>query len=75
VKVFILRIVGTLSLALGVVGAFLPLLPSTCFILLSAWSFSKSSPRFHNWLVTQSPFSQSITNWHQHRVVEKKKNF
>ena len=68
-KVFILKLIGGVSLTLGVPGAFLPLLPSTCFILLATWAFSKSSPQFHNWLCYRSPFSDSIQNWQQHRTI------
>ena len=71
-KILILKLVGAVSLSLGVLGAFLPLLPSTCFILLATWAFSKSSPRFHTWLVVHSPFAESINNWQQHRVIPKK---
>ena len=70
-KIILLKILGSLALALGVLGAFLPLLPSTCFILLSAWSFSKSSPRFHAWLIQQSPFAHSIQSWQQNRSIPK----
>lgn len=66
---FIYNMIGSLSLAIGIVGAFLPLLPSTCFILLATWAFTKSSPKLHNWLYYHSPFSQSIQNWQQHRVI------
>jgi len=66
---FIYNTIGGISLAVGVVGAFLPLLPSTCFILLATWAFAKSSPTFHDWLYYKSPFSQSIQDWHEHRVI------
>ncbi len=71
-KNLILKVIGGISLMLGVLGAFLPLLPSTCFILLATWAFSKSSPRFHDWLYYDSPFSISIQNWQQHRTVPNK---
>ena len=71
-KIIILKVIGSVSLTLGVLGAFLPLLPSTCFILLATWAFSKSSPQFHAWLYYRSPFSVSIQNWQQQRVVSKK---
>lgn len=65
----IFNLIGSVSLGIGILGVFLPLLPSTCFILLSTWAFAKSSPTFHAWLYYQSPFAQSIQQWHQHRVI------
>lgn len=64
--------IGGVSLSLGILGAFLPLLPSTCFALLAAWAFAKSSPAFHAWLYHKSPFAKSIQNWQQHRVIPNK---
>lgn len=71
-KNFALRILGSISLALGVLGVFLPLLPTTCFILLSAWAFSQSSPKIYHWLCFQSPFASSIQDWKKHRIVPRK---
>ena len=71
-KNFALRILGSISLALGVLGVFLPLLPTTCFILLSAWAFSQSSPKIYHWLYYQSRFASSIQSWKKHRIVPRK---
>lgn len=56
---------GWLSLIFGIIGIFLPLLPTTPFVLLSAYCFSKSSPRLHHWLITQPRLRPMIQNWEQ----------
>lgn len=59
--------VGTLSIGLGVLGMFLPLLPTTVFLLLAAWCFSRSSPRFHAWLVNNRFLGSYISAYHEGR--------
>ncbi|MCX7553574.1 YbaN family protein [Marinicella sp. S1101] len=54
---------GIFSLALGILGVFLPLLPTTPFILLAAAAFAKSSPRLHDWLLNHRNFGKLIRNW------------
>ncbi len=46
-------LIGAVSLILGSIGIFLPILPTTPFILLSAYSFSKSNNKVYNWLLTR----------------------
>ncbi len=54
---------GWICVVLGVIGIFLPLLPTTPFILLAAWCFAKSSPRFHHWLISHPKLGPIIHTW------------
>ena len=60
---------GWLAIVLGTLGIVLPLLPTTPFVLLAAWCFARSSPRFHYWLLWKSPFGRYIRHWQQHRAM------
>ncbi len=62
-------LLGWLFFALGIVGVALPVMPTTPFMLLALWAFSKSSPRFHQWLYTHALFGPSLQQWQHHRVV------
>jgi uncharacterized membrane protein YbaN (DUF454 family) len=61
--------IGCLSLALGIVGIFLPLLPTTPFLILAAICFSKASPRLHQWLIHHPRLGPSIVAWQTRRVI------
>lgn len=52
-----------LSLATGIVGIFLPGLPTTVFILIAAWAAARSSPRLHAWLWRHRLFGPMLRNW------------
>ena len=59
----ILIFAGTVCVALGVLGMFLPLLPTTVFLLMAAYCYSRSSERFHTWLLTNKLFGPYIANY------------
>ncbi|OVE80468.1 hypothetical protein BVY02_00025 [bacterium J17] len=65
-------ILGVVSLALGILGAFLPVLPTTPFVLLSAYLFSTSSVRLHSWLIKNRYFGPAIRDWQNHRRIKTK---
>jgi len=56
-------ILGWISLGLGAVGAVVPLLPTTPFVLLAAWLFAKSSKRWHDWLRHNRVFGKTVRAW------------
>ncbi len=66
-----LLLAGWTSLALGVIGIFLPLLPTTPFVLLSAYCFSKSSPRLHQWLIQQPTLGPMIQDWERYGSISR----
>ena len=60
---------GWLNVGLGVVGAFLPVMPTTIFFIVALWAFSRSSLRFHGWLYNHPRFGPPLQAWHKHRVI------
>ncbi len=70
-RVFLIT-VGFISLALGIVGIFLPVMPTTPFVLLAGFCFSKSSKTFHARLLANPYFGKLIRDWEQHQILSKR---
>tara|TARA_R110000803_G_scaffold101673_5_gene169648 strand:+ start:12920 stop:13306 length:387 start_codon:yes stop_codon:yes gene_type:complete len=68
----LLKISGIFFVALAFVGAFLPLLPTTPFLLIAAACFAKSSPRMHKMLLANKVFGPMIYHWQQSRSIPKR---
>ncbi len=62
-------IFGMTSLALGVVGIVVPLLPTVPFVLLAAFCFARSSERLHDWLIGHAKFGPIIEDWHTRGAI------
>ena len=62
-------LLGCCFFGLGAIGTVVPGLPTTPFMLLALWAFSKSSQRFHDWLYAHRLFGPPLQQWRSHRVI------
>jgi len=60
---------GLLSLSTALVGAVLPLLPTTPFLLVAAFCFARSSESLHDWLLAHRHFGPLIVDWRIHGAI------
>lgn len=63
-------LLGALSLVLGLIGIFLPLLPTTPFLILASACFMRASPRIHTWLVSHPYLGPPIFEWQEQRTIK-----
>ena len=63
---------GALALACGAIGAILPLVPTTPFVLVAAYAFARSSPRLHGWLMGHGYFGPLIENWQRYGAIDRR---
>ncbi|KZL12610.1 Inner membrane protein YbaN [Pseudovibrio axinellae] len=74
-KKLLYLIFGLALVATGIVGIFLPLLPTTIFFILAAGCFARSSPRLESWILTHPKIGPSVIYWQEHRAIPKKAKF
>lgn len=60
---------GFLALIVGIIGIFLPLLPTVPFLLLAAFCFERGSERLHNWLMSHDRLGPPIHNWNRYGAI------
>ena len=75
VRQWVLTAMGMLATALGIIGIFLPLLPTTPFLLLAAACFVRGSDRAYRWLITHPWFGSYIRNYREHRAIPLRTKF
>jgi len=66
---------GWIFTALGGIGLILPLMPGTVFLILAAWCFSQSSPRFEAWLVGHPRLGPHVLRWRETRSIARRAKY
>ncbi|MBL4941308.1 MAG: YbaN family protein [Colwellia sp.] len=72
IKVFLWKVTGIFCVGLAILGAILPILPTTVFLIMATACFAKSSPRMQRKLLNNKLFGPLIYQWQQHRSIPKK---
>ena len=65
----ILLALGWICVGLGFIGIFVPGLPTTIFLIIALWAFTKSSKKLRIWLLNHKRFGPILRNWQEHKVV------
>ena len=72
IKVFLWKVTGVFCVGLAILGAILPILPTTVFLIMATACFAKSSPRMQRKLLNNKTFGPLIHEWQQHRSIPRK---
>ena len=67
--------IGIISVGLAFIGALLPLMPTTVFLLIATYSFARSSDKLHSWLLNHKHFGVLIRDWNERGAIATKTKF
>ena len=62
-------VIAYFCVALGIIGAFLPIMPTVPFLIVAAWAAPRGSPKLHRWLYEHKVFGPQLTAWDKNRAV------
>lgn len=63
---------GFFMLLLALIGAFLPVMPTTIFLIAAAWCFGRSSPRLEAWMMAHPRFGPPLNDWRAHGAISRR---
>lgn len=69
---FLLIIAGTITLGIGIIGIFVPGLPTTVFLLITAACYVRSSPKLYNWLINHKVYGKFIKDYQEKKGMQLK---
>jgi uncharacterized membrane protein YbaN (DUF454 family) len=66
---------GFIATGLGIIGVFLPLMPTTCFLIVAVWAFSKSNPAIAKAILNHPRFGPTIRNWMTYKTIKRQTKY
>ena len=71
-KTYILRLIGFIFYTIGIIGYFVPGLPGTIFIILAAFCFLRSYPKFYNKIISNKNYGKVVENFVRFQIIPSK---
>lgn len=71
-KILFWRFLVIIFIALGIIGAILPGMPTTVFLILAGWAASKGWPQVDEWLLNHPKYGETLRNWREHGTVPRR---
>ncbi len=72
IKKYFYSSVGFIATGLGIIGIFVPLMSTTCFLIVAVWAFSKSNPALSQRILQHPRFGPTISNWMKYKSIKRK---